>query len=57
MELSDATEKIPSDTTEDRSRGLNHYATTGPHMYKIIILIKYYEQISFWVSSVDRIYM
>jgi hypothetical protein len=57
MELSDATEKIPSDNTGDRFRDLNRYATPGPHMYKIIIHIKYYEQISFWALSVDRIYM
>jgi hypothetical protein len=37
MDLSDASEKIPSDTTEDRSgafwieaKRLSHYATPGP---------------------------
>ena len=49
IDLSDASGKIPSDTTGDRSRDfptssaaqrLNHYATAGPQHYYIQFTIK-----------------
>ena len=51
MVLSVATEKIPSDTTGNRSRdrptsSLNHYATPGPLFILRSILILYHQRLA-----------